>query len=471
MGQLTQNGYTIKNLSDWRTDVVDLFLAAFGQALVTSDDTPQGILITRIAELLYNCDLDGLNVYNQMNVTTASGVFLDFLGSNRGVFRKSGTPQTLICLLTVSTNTTFLDTQNIMTSDGIYQYTHPTINLLTVDDQNYIPGVSNILTLTLSGSGDPAVTVGDTLQTVDYIPSITNILVNTVTSGKEPETDVDYRLRLLSQRYGYIGTLNYILMALREVDGVETVGYLENDTANYDNNIQVPAYSTEFLVSVSSDAPSNVNDEIAYTILDSKAGINATPTYGNTTVTVLYPRTGLIQQPRTIHYSRPTNILINVNIELSAKENNLVSIADKTTWIYNITNYINNLEIGQDISYSTIFGIVNTIPTNDIPAVKFRSAGYFYVDSNATSFATLVDPDDSINIVGANIYNSTLTTIIGTVVSYDPITEILTDNNNVTYTRDTSLDPAWQNFTNYAIGIRERAQILLSDAQITFTVV
>ena len=59
MGKLTYQGYSTNTLETWKTKVQQVFVDAFGNDFVVADDTPQGVFINRLAELFYNCDMDG----------------------------------------------------------------------------------------------------------------------------------------------------------------------------------------------------------------------------------------------------------------------------------------------------------------------------------------------------------------------------------------------------------------------------
>lgn len=102
------SGVIVPDLSDTRNQVIAEFRAVFGADLATDPSTPQGKLITRIAEERDALARNNAEMANQINPDIAGGVALDALwrltgGSRRGSVRSSingvvmsGVPGTLI---------------------------------------------------------------------------------------------------------------------------------------------------------------------------------------------------------------------------------------------------------------------------------------------------------------------------------------------------------------------------------------
>lgn len=100
MGKLSSEGFSINNLETIKNNLQNIFIEALGNEFILDDNSPQGVLINRIAQLVYNCDLDGLNAYLQMNVNTATGTNLDAIAFLRGTKRKEGTKKQITCEFT-----------------------------------------------------------------------------------------------------------------------------------------------------------------------------------------------------------------------------------------------------------------------------------------------------------------------------------------------------------------------------------
>ena len=104
MGKWTDQGFVTNSLAFYKEMFQEAFVAAYGDDFSINDDTPQGVLIQRLAELFYNADMDGVEAFSRLNINSASGVYLDMFGNMRGMPRGLGTPQTATVTVTCTTN-------------------------------------------------------------------------------------------------------------------------------------------------------------------------------------------------------------------------------------------------------------------------------------------------------------------------------------------------------------------------------
>ena len=63
MGKWTNAGFIANTLDYYKTEIQKVFVAAFGEDFLLDDSLPQGVLITRLAELFYNADLVGVEAF------------------------------------------------------------------------------------------------------------------------------------------------------------------------------------------------------------------------------------------------------------------------------------------------------------------------------------------------------------------------------------------------------------------------
>lgn len=75
----TNTGVIVPDMSQTLSEVAAEFRAVFGQSLSVDPSTPQGMLITRIAEMRDSVARNNCDVANQINPNVAGGVFLDAL--------------------------------------------------------------------------------------------------------------------------------------------------------------------------------------------------------------------------------------------------------------------------------------------------------------------------------------------------------------------------------------------------------
>lgn len=379
MGKLTGQGYSTNTLETWKEKVQQVFVDAFGNDFVTADDTPQGVFINRLAELFYNCDMDGLDAFLQFNVNTATGVLLDYIAFLKGVSRKRGTNQQLTCSFTCSSTPVYLTANTRFTVlDSDYKYENTSDATIATSPQS--------ITLRAVEPGNQDVNIGDYLQSDIYIPSITNIQVTAVVKGTDTEDDESFRKRLLSISNDFLDTIGSTLSGLLELDGVTKIGFLQHE-----DDPDVPTNSTEFLV-VGGD-----EQDIAKTILAYKCPTSLT--YGTTTVLV----ENYYNRNRTVYFSRPTQEEVVINAVITKKEGQLtVSTSHNEDIIEEVINYINGQEIGIDVSYTTIYGIFAKYNDFDIVSLEIGISGETPTAGNISlgnrEYATCKASDISITV-------------------------------------------------------------------------
>jgi hypothetical protein len=352
MGSWTNEGFVAKDINYYTAELQKIFIECFGDDFLLDPALPQGIFITRLAELLYNADMDGIEGYSHLNINTASGVYLDVIGGLRNLPRSLGTAQKIGVRLAVNPKNfiqfsipkgqTFssLDGGLLFKTDSTYSITSATTD--------------NIVFLDFSSLGDSGINIGDKLTTSGY-GQITNIEVVSIAPGMEEESDIDYRTRILRAVPVANNTIQFVENLLLQDQSVRLVGHNYNDTNETKDTL--PAYSTEFMVVPETSV--NISDpaaaeawktKIACIILNNK--VPGTPTAGNTTVT---NATDVFGTTKTVNFTIPTKINLEITATLGTPEttgrldmSGLDDIRDK------MEKYINSLAIGSDVSYSRL---------------------------------------------------------------------------------------------------------------------
>ena len=361
MGKLSSQGYSINSLETWKQNVQQLFVDALGNDFILDDNSPQGVLINRIAQQLYNCDMDGLNAYLQQSINTATGVNLDAIAFLRGTKRKDGTTKQIVCECTsTSQPISLLANTKFVSLDSGIEYYLPSATTLTQPTQS--------ITLYASEKGTDAITVGDLFQSVSYIPNLTNIEVTSYTDAIDTETDSELRKRLLNLTDDFVYTVRAVLANILKLSGVTKVSYLQHEDDN-----TVPTNSTEFM------AVGGDNNEIAVAILEYKCPTSLT--YGNTTVNLA----DYYGRARTVYFTRPTMCQITVDATIEKKEEQTtIDITHNDEIKQKIVEYINGQEIGTDISYTTIYGIFASYNAFDISSLTLQKDSDPAVSTNIT---------------------------------------------------------------------------------------
>lgn len=352
MGKWTGQGFVANNESFYVTELQKIFVECFGNDFLLDPTLPQGIFITRVAELLYNADMDGVEGFARLNINNASGVYLDIIGGLRNIPRSQGTPQKVGLRLTISTNNfiqfSIPQGQAFTSLDGSYTFLNDTT--YTVTSAN----TENVLFASFTSLGDSGISIGAKLST-DGFSQITDIEVVSLTPGTEEESDIDYRTRLIRAIPVAVNTIEYVQNLLLADPSVRLVGHNYNDTADVVDTL--PPYTTEWMVvpeSTVNMADATVANlwklNIANIILNNK--VPGAPTAGNTTVT---NATDVFGTQKTVKFTIPTKVNLQITATLGTPEQtgrlDMLGIDEIRA---KMAQYINSLDIGNDVSYSRL---------------------------------------------------------------------------------------------------------------------
>ena len=348
MSEFTSTGVVTKTLDEWYEAVVSFKRAVWGDDFVTDPSTKQGADILQLAELLYNAEMNNVSAFAQLNLNTATGICLDYIGLVRGIQRDGGYPQEILVDLTSSiTGYTLTPDVTFRTTNGYTYYAPSSIPITSLEQQ---------ITLVYSSDGNPDVNPGDPLQTVASNTNIVSAVIaqGGVTPGAETENDTSYRKRIKDADIGFIGTLELMAQEMAKVAGMSKLKILYNDTSTTDQN-NIPAYCTEFLCVPQEGADDTTfNNAVAQKILEVKAP--GAPLYGtNTSITVQ----DYYGQNKTIDFTRPTKAGIQFYAKISPNPiTGTLDTSNLSVEIQAIIDYVQNIDVGDTVSWSRILGMI-----------------------------------------------------------------------------------------------------------------
>jgi len=374
MGKWTDQGFVANSLLYYKSQLQELFIEAFGDDFLIDDSLPQGVLITRIAELLYNTDMDGIEAFSRLNINTATGILLDMIGNHRGLPRSEGTPQ--LATVTITSNSLQLP------------YTIPQGQVFTTTGKNdsFIAQTGKLITtatetivLEYSQDGNSNTSVGDTMYTTN-LPQITNLEVTLMTDGQPTEADIDYRTRLINTYAVANNTLSWVKNQLLDLDTVKTVGFNYNDTAGVVDTL--PAYTTEWMVVPVEGADVDYfKDQVGTTIINNK--VPSSPTAGNTTVEVI----DVFGKTKDVNFTIPDKIELAIEVSVSTPETTgVLDLTNVNSEKIAISDYINSLDIGKNVSYARCLAPLTSDTGYDIVEfkIKDKAIGTWVINSNFT---------------------------------------------------------------------------------------
>jgi len=297
-----------------------------------------------------NSRLQALYLYaerkNALNLQRAGGDDLDNLGIGLGSYRAAGTPSTVSVTFTKSGSSSVTITSGFQAADS-------NGNVFVLQDTIIISGQTASGTMQRSVVGAVSVAANSLTQIltpVAGLASITNPLPAVV--GLESQSDDSYRNQILTQSgkngYGFIESIQSAIGQLIGVTG-QYIDYNDSAISVTRNGVTIPANSVFLCVA------GGVANDIAKAIYSKKApGI---PTSTGTGVTVISYQNPTNQQTYSYNIFRPTQVVIYVAVTVRQDG----GITDVFTAIKTaLTNYINSLNIGIDVSQPNLIRAVTT---------------------------------------------------------------------------------------------------------------
>lgn len=296
-------GLIVPDTSDILAGVQLEYQAAFGSDLITTPDTPQGVLITTEALARDNFIENNAAVANQINPNYAGGVFLDAILALTGIQRTPASPTVVTGVtLTGVAGTTVPVGSQAATADGDLFQTTTTVVIgldgtVTVDFQSVdlgpIPCAVNSLT--------------DIISAVLGWETVTNPsqgVIGTLTQS-------DQAARAFRQNtlfFQGVALAGAITSALYNVPGVTSLTFQENVTGSTAtiNGITMVSHSIYACVA------GGVDTAVAAALLENKS--SGCAWNGGTTVSLVEPASG---QTYVVKFDRPTPVGILVQATVS----------------------------------------------------------------------------------------------------------------------------------------------------------
>ena len=346
MSQFTSTGVVTKTLDEWYNAVVEFKRAVWGQDFVTDPTTKQGADILQLAELLYNAEMNNVSAFAQLNLNTATGICLDYIGLVRGIYRNGGYPQEIkVDLTSAVTGWTLTPDTTFRTQSG-YNYYAPSDIVITSLNQQ--------ITLVYSSDGNPDVNDGDPLTTVQPNTNIVSAVIATggITPGSDTENDVSYRKRIKDADIGFIGTLELMASEMSKLPGMAKLRILYNDESTTQQGI--PAYNTEFLVVPDDGVDSTTfNASVAKKILEVK--VPGAPLNGSTTVQIA----DYYGEPKNVKFTRPTKVMVQFFARVATNPTTgVIDLSQVPVETQAIIDYVQSVDVGEGISWSRILGML-----------------------------------------------------------------------------------------------------------------
>lgn len=346
---IRNTGVIIPDTFDTRSAVEQEWKDALNrQDLVTTPDTPQGVLITAETITRQSIARNNAELANQINPELATGMFLDAICGLTGLERRKAS-KTFVRAVTLSgvANTNIPAGVRARTDAGdIFALLHPVVLDATGAGTGNFEAVEY---------GAVYCAAGDLAFIVDKVlgwETITNPTSGVLGEPEETDEQLYMRRRLTLARQG-ISTVEAQVSGLYDLPGVKSLQYRENvtsQTADIDGITMAPH-------SVWACVDGGTDMDVARSLLNNKtdgAGWN-----GAVSVSVVEEWSG---QTYTVLFDRPTEIPIMAEITVRSA----VEVDPQTAVRDSIMAYVNGLHrgerglmVGQNVSPFEFSGAIN----------------------------------------------------------------------------------------------------------------
>ena len=218
------NGIKLRDTSKILEQVENVFLTAF-PSLNTDPSTPQGQIITSIAEMFSKAQKD-ITEFANVFINGGSGIWLDaYCKTYYGIIRKKATNGSVTAIISGIKNTTI--PAGFTAKSGDYEFS-------TISDYTIGENGSCYAELFSKDSGNFTINP-DTLTTITTkttgVERITNPYESV--SGTNTETDSQLRVRAMnSLSYRTTSIFDGLLSQLNQINGVKKLEGYENNTKN-----------------------------------------------------------------------------------------------------------------------------------------------------------------------------------------------------------------------------------------------
>lgn len=297
-------GVIVPDMSQTLSEVAAEFRAVFGQSLSVDPSTPQGMLITRIAEMRDSVARNNCDVANQINPNVAGGVFLDALVGLHFGQRRAASRSTVTATVT-GTNGTVVPKGSVAKTTLGARF--ETMYAVTISGSTSV----QMQAIETGPVGADAGTLTKIETAISGWSTVTNTLAATL--GRDVESDAQLRSRRLdmlgTQSTSTIAAIRSRLSA--QVAGLVSQAVVDNPTlsAKTIKGVSIAAKSIAVFTAGGASA------DIARAIYNATpAGV---PTVGSTTVNVADTVVSGYSTPIKYTDAATVPVLVKVTVDTS----------------------------------------------------------------------------------------------------------------------------------------------------------
>lgn len=364
---VTVDGFNKKRLNEILDDLKAELKSIFGENFDLSDESPDGQRVGIHAGSYADLWEIGQEAYNAYNPSAATGNALSNLVQINAIERLEATASRALIDITGDPSTLIPEGSLISTSDTGVQF--------ATEEDVTIGGGGTAQVFAAATETGPIQASAGTITEIDTIIAGWDTATNASDAilGSNVETDAELRARRKrSVTTSASSVVDAIFAAVSNVDGVESVTVLENDTNLTDAN-GLPAHNIHVIVL------GGVDDDIAEQIFIKKP--SGVPTFGTETIEI-FDDQGI---GHDINFDRPTAVDVYVTVNLTtfsdypANGDDLIKQA--------IVDYANGelvagrgFGLGDDVIFTELYTPINTVLGHQVDSL--------FIDTSPSPAAT-----------------------------------------------------------------------------------
>lgn len=347
---LINTGTIVPDTSTLRDDVIAEWRTAFGQDLVVTPETPQGVIITMEVESRDAMVRNNAELANQINPDIAGGVWLDAIWALTTGGRRGASRSRLIGVEFRGTALTLIPAGSIATVQGTGAQFYTTANIL-LDNTGFATGaMESVDTGPIAAAPNTLVQVASSVLGWEQVTN-----PNAAELGRLVESDVaSRRRRRQTLALQSVALPEAIISRLYDIDGVRSLSFRENvtDASIIIDGVTLVEHSIYVCVEGGTDL------EVATALLETKS--LGAAWNGSVVVNVTEPASGQVYE---VKFARPTELtfLARVTVKSSTLDVQTIVPAAIAQYVAGELEGEAGLVVGSDVSAFELAGAVNQV--------------------------------------------------------------------------------------------------------------
>ena len=370
--QLTSQGLVVPSFTEIRDAIIDCYQEAYGSDIDLSTGSADGAFVNNLALMMRSLTESIRALYSNLDIRTASGIYLDALCALSNVRRKEATRSNAYLTITNigNANVVIDSTTKFISADNLTWTPRDTTTIIPTGT-----AVVQVFCDTLGANEEPANSIN---KCVEVLP-ITIVQSNAANVGLDTESDEELRARRLqSNSAAGITVLESLVGALVNIAGIDDASVYNNPGASGPSAKDGTGLEAHSIYTIIRKHPGiDVSDEMIGKTIYNKLtpGIATTESNGTSgtakSYTVLAEMLGvtLTNANQTVYWKEASGITPTFVVQIECYDNftdptdtnHGTNLSEYTAICNSVINWANSLPLGSS-------------PTKDDITQQFMSA-------------------------------------------------------------------------------------------------